>query len=80
MNKDARYRIAHPERVRQSHADHYQRHREEISAHKKQYYADHKEDILTRMRVRAPCPYCHKELCRRYLKAHIVRKHVTKEA
>ena len=75
MDKHERYRKLHPERVRAGHAAHYQRHKEVICERKRQWYMEHREAILQRMRERTVCQLCDKELTKRYICAHTIRKH-----
>jgi len=75
MGKHERYREQHPDRVKESHTTHYHRHRDVICECKRLRYAEHREAILQRMKERSICPLCHKELTKRYLHAHMLRKH-----
>ena len=75
MDKHERYRQLHPERVKASHATHYHRHRDSICEHRRQQYVEQREEVLKRMRQRATCPICSKELTKRYIHAHVLRRH-----
>lgn len=76
MDKDARYRAAHPERCRAASKASYEKHREEAIAKKRAKYQEHREAILlARKEDKQMCPICQISYGRLYLDKHLKNRH-----
>ena len=76
MDKDARYRAAHPERCRAASKASYEKNREAAIEKKRQFYQDNKEAILlARKEDKQMCPICQIEYGRLYLDKHLKNRH-----
>ena len=76
MDKDARYRAAHPERCRAASKASYDKNREVAIEKKRQFYQANKEAILLARKADTQlCPLCNINYGRLYLDKHLRNRH-----
>ena len=76
MDKDARYRAAHPERCRAASKASYEKNREVAIEKKRQFYQANKEAILLARKADTQlCPLCNIKYGRLYLDKHLRNRH-----
>ena len=76
MDKYARYRERHPERVKETDRKYIEKNRESRNAKKREEYMRDRDNILEKNRTDLKqCPICTKNYRRLYLPHHMVNRH-----
>ena len=76
MDKYARYRERHPERVKETDRKYIEKNRESRNAKKREEYMRDRDNILEKNRTDLKqCPSCTKNYRRLYLPYHMVNRH-----
>lgn len=80
MDKHVKYRLNNQDKIKQANKRYYEENKEEILKLKRERYERDREKILPMLREKTMCEHCEKFLNKRYLQAHILRRHSEKNS